>query len=149
VLDFALDFANPAVGRQERSVRLEGDAFRRELSRARTFGFAEEVEMLRRAGLARGGSLDNAVVIGTDRVLNREGLRYGDEFVRHKLLDAMGDLYLAGASIEGRFTGIRSGHALNNRLLRAMFADPEAWVLTSSTPSDAGWADHERRQAAG
>ena len=140
-LDFALDFANPAIGKQEKSVRVAEDAFKRELSRARTFGFAEEVELLRKAGLARGGSLDNAVVIGADRVLNREGLRYGDEFVRHKLLDAMGDLYLAGAAIEGRFLGSRSGHALNNQLLRALFADPEAWVMTDDMAAPAEWSE--------
>jgi UDP-3-O-[3-hydroxymyristoyl] N-acetylglucosamine deacetylase len=140
-LDFALDFPNPAIGKQEKSVRVAEDAFKRELSRARTFGFAEEVELLRKAGLARGGSLDNAIVIGADRVLNREGLRYGDEFVRHKLLDAMGDLYLAGAAIEGRFLGARSGHALNNQLLRALFDDPEAWVMTDDIAAPAEWSE--------
>jgi UDP-3-O-[3-hydroxymyristoyl] N-acetylglucosamine deacetylase len=140
-LDFALDFPNPAIGKQEKSVRVAEDAFKRELSRARTFGFAEEVELLRKAGLARGGSLDNAIVIGADRVLNREGLRYGDEFVRHKLLDAMGDLYLAGAAIEGRFLGARSGHALNNQLLRALFDDPEAWVMTDDMAAPAEWSE--------
>lgn len=146
-LDFALDFANPAIGRQEKSVMLQEDSFKRELSRARTFGFADEVEMLRKAGLARGGSLDNAIVIGTDRVLNREGLRYGDEFVRHKMLDAMGDLYLAGAAIEGRFWGARSGHTLNNQLLRALFADPDAWTYVDDTTASAEWIDAEMRQA--
>ncbi len=146
-LDFALDFANPAIGRQEKSVRLGEDSFKRELSRARTFGFAEEVELLRKAGLARGGSLDNAIVIGTDRVLNREGLRYGDEFVRHKMLDAMGDLYLAGAAIEGRFLGARSGHALNNQLLRALFANPDAWILVDDMTAPAEWSDAEILQA--
>jgi UDP-3-O-[3-hydroxymyristoyl] N-acetylglucosamine deacetylase len=146
-LDFALDFANPAIGRQEKSVRLGEDSFKRELSRARTFGFAEEVELLRKAGLARGGSLDNAIVIGTDRVLNREGLRYGDEFVRHKMLDAMGDLYLAGAPIEGRFLGARSGHALNNRLLRALFADSDAWDLVDDMAAPAAWSEAEILQA--
>ncbi len=86
---------------------------------------------MRAAGLARGGSLDNAVVISGDRVLNAEGLRYGDEFVRHKVLDAMGDLYLAGGPIVGRFEGCRSGHALNGALLAALFADPTAWRLTT------------------
>jgi UDP-3-O-[3-hydroxymyristoyl] N-acetylglucosamine deacetylase len=141
MLDFALDFANPAIGKQEKSVRVTEDAFKRELSRARTFGFAEEVEMLQKAGLAQGGSLDNAIVIAADRVLNREGLRYGDEFVRHKLLDAMGDLYLAGALIEARFLGTRSGHALNNQLLRALFADPDAWVLVDDISAPAEWSD--------
>jgi UDP-3-O-[3-hydroxymyristoyl] N-acetylglucosamine deacetylase len=146
-LDFALDFANPAVGRQEKSVHLAADSFKRELARARTFGFAEEVEMLRKAGLARGGSMDNAIVIGTDRVLNREGLRYGDEFVRHKMLDALGDLYLAGAPIEGRFSGTRSGHALNNQLLRALFADSEAWSIVQVPTIVADWHDSEIQQA--
>jgi UDP-3-O-[3-hydroxymyristoyl] N-acetylglucosamine deacetylase len=140
-VDFILDFANPAVGRQEKSFRLTDSSFKRELARARTFGFAEEVEMLRKAGLARGGSLDNAIVIGPDRVLNREGLRYGDEFVRHKMLDALGDLYLAGAPIEGRFEGSRSGHALNNRLLRVMFADPDAWTYEEETVAPNGWRE--------
>jgi UDP-3-O-[3-hydroxymyristoyl] N-acetylglucosamine deacetylase len=146
-LDFALDFANPAIGHQEKSVLLQEDSFKRELSRARTFGFADEVEMLRKAGLARGGSLDNAIVIGTDRVLNREGLRYGDEFVRHKMLDAMGDLYLAGAAIEGRFRGARSGHTLNNKLLQALFADSDAWTYVDDTTAAPEWIDAEIRQA--
>ncbi len=146
-LDFALDFANPAIGKQEKSVRVAEDAFKRELSRARTFGFAEEVELLQKAGLARGGSLDNAIVISADRVLNREGLRYGDEFVRHKLLDAMGDLYLAGAPIEGRFRGTRSGHALNNQLLRALFADPDAWMLVDDISVPVEWSGAEIFQA--
>jgi UDP-3-O-[3-hydroxymyristoyl] N-acetylglucosamine deacetylase len=146
-IEFALDFANPAIGRQEKSVMVEEDSFKRELSRARTFGFADEVEMLRKAGLARGGSLDNAIVIGTDRVLNREGLRYGDEFVRHKMLDATGDLYLAGAAIEGRFRGVRSGHALNNQLLRALFADVDAWTYVDDTTAAPEWTDVEIRQA--
>jgi UDP-3-O-[3-hydroxymyristoyl] N-acetylglucosamine deacetylase len=147
ILDFALDFSNPAVGRQERTVRLDDGAFKRDLSRARTFGFEEEVEHLRKSGLIRGGSLDNAIVIGPDRVLNREGLRYGDEFVRHKLLDAMGDLYLAGAMIEGRFSGVRSGHALNNQLLRALFADVDAWDWIEDDVAAPVWADTELRMA--
>ncbi len=146
-LDFALDYKSPAIGRQEKSVQLTEGAFKRELSRARTFGFIEEVESLRKAGLARGGSLDNAIVIGADQVLNREGLRYGDEFVRHKILDAMGDLYLAGAIIEGRFSGVRSGHALNNRLLRALFADADAWTITEDNTPSLDWNETEILQA--
>jgi UDP-3-O-[3-hydroxymyristoyl] N-acetylglucosamine deacetylase len=146
-LDFALDFANPAIGRQEKSVLIEEDSFKRELSRARTFGFADEVEMLRKAGLARGGSLDNAIVIGADCILNREGLRYGDEFVRHKMLDAMGDLYLAGAVIEGRFMGSRSGHTLNNQLLRALFANPDGWAYVDDATAAPEWSDAEMLQA--
>jgi UDP-3-O-[3-hydroxymyristoyl] N-acetylglucosamine deacetylase len=103
--------------------------------------------MLRKAGLARGGSLDNAIVIGADRVLNREGLRFGDEFVRHKMLDAMGDLYLAGAAVEGRFSGIRSGHTLNNQLLRALFADPDAWMLVDVPTIVIDWGNTEIQQA--
>jgi UDP-3-O-[3-hydroxymyristoyl] N-acetylglucosamine deacetylase len=146
-LDFTLDFANPAIGKQQKSIDMTEDSFKRDLSRARTFGFAEEVEMLRKAGLARGGSLDNAIVIGADRVLNSEGLRYGDEFVRHKMLDAMGDLYLAGAVIEGHFRGFRSGHALNNQLLRALFADQDAWAWADAAPLS-GWAKASLQEAA-
>jgi UDP-3-O-[3-hydroxymyristoyl] N-acetylglucosamine deacetylase len=145
--DFALDFPSVAIGRQEKSVRLTEGSFKRELSRARTFGFVEEVELLRKAGLIRGGSLDNAIVIGADQVLNREGLRYGDEFVRHKMLDAMGDIYLAGGPIIGRFSGSRSGHALNNHLLRALFADENAWMFVDDDTLPASWADTEIRQA--
>jgi UDP-3-O-[3-hydroxymyristoyl] N-acetylglucosamine deacetylase len=146
-LDFALEFESAAIGRQEKTVWLEDGAFKRELSRARTFGFLEEVEHLRRAGLARGGSLDNAVVIASDRVLNREGLRFGDEFVRHKMLDAMGDLYLAGAPIEGRFSGKRSGHALNHRLLQALFADAQSWALIDDRAAMSDWSREDVLQA--
>ncbi len=123
-----IDFANPAVARQSLEVDLASGVFKKELARARTFGFLSEVETLRAAGLARGGSLDNVVVISDDRVLNEDGLRYADEFVRHKALDAIGDLYLAGAPIIGHFHGLCTGHAANNRLLRALFAMPEAWA---------------------
>jgi UDP-3-O-[3-hydroxymyristoyl] N-acetylglucosamine deacetylase len=147
-IDFALDFDNPAVGHQEKSVQLTDGVFQAELARARTFGFADEVEHLRKAGLIRGGSMDNAVVVGPDRVLNREGLRYRDEFVRHKMLDALGDLYMAGASFEGRFSGNRSGHRLNNDLLRALFADKDAWTLVDDqTMAVADWSSAARRQA--
>jgi UDP-3-O-[3-hydroxymyristoyl] N-acetylglucosamine deacetylase len=124
---FEIDFPSAVVNRQELAVAFgEGD-FKNDISRARTFGFEHEVAAMRAAGLARGGSLDNAVVISGDRVLNEDGLRYDDEFVRHKVLDAVGDLYLAGAPILGHFHGVRSGHALNNRLLRTLFADQSAW----------------------
>lgn len=122
-----IDFDNPAIGRQSRTVTLMNGNFKSEISRARTFGFEDEVVQLRKAGLARGGSFDNAIVVGESGVLNAEGLRYDDEFVRHKLLDCLGDLYLAGARILGHFQGHRSGHALNHRALTALFADPEAW----------------------
>jgi UDP-3-O-[3-hydroxymyristoyl] N-acetylglucosamine deacetylase len=147
IFDFTLDYSSRAIGRQEKSLLLDRGNFKRELARARTFGFAEEVDFMRRNGLARGGSLDNAVVIDADRVLNREGLRYRDEFVRHKLLDAVGDLYLAGFPIEGAFHGQRSGHAMNARLLRALFADQTAWALVEDQPSLSAWGEPERRQA--
>lgn len=132
-LAFKIDFKAQAISAQEFWVDLGKGTFKSEISRARTFGFEQEVSMMRAAGLARGGSLDNAVVIDSTgtRVLNDEGLRYGDEFVRHKILDAVGDLYLAGAPILGHFDGVRSGHALNNQLLRALFADHSAWELTA------------------
>ncbi|WP_217424122.1 UDP-3-O-acyl-N-acetylglucosamine deacetylase [Magnetospirillum sp. UT-4] len=138
-LTFEIDFASQAIARQEFSVALTRGAFKSEISRARTFGFEQDVTMLRAAGLARGGSLDNAVVIDSTgrKVLNDDGLRYGDEFVRHKILDAVGDLYLAGAPLIGRFHGIRSGHALNNLLLRTLFADQTAWEYTSVLPGSA------------
>lgn len=128
-LDMALSivFDAPAIGRQSLTLRLGEEAFRRELSRARTFAQLHEIEGLRAAGLARGGGLDNAVVVDGAAVLNPAGLRAPDEFVRHKLLDAVGDLALAGAALRARFVGHRSGHALNNRLLRALFADAANW----------------------
>jgi UDP-3-O-[3-hydroxymyristoyl] N-acetylglucosamine deacetylase len=133
-LAMSIVFAAPAIGRQELSVQLTPESFRRELSRARTFALAEDIDRLRAAGMARGGSLDNAVVVDAARVLNPGGLRMEDEFVRHKLLDAVGDLALAGAALRGSFTAHRSGHGLNNRLLRALMADASAWR----------WADEDR-----
>jgi UDP-3-O-[3-hydroxymyristoyl] N-acetylglucosamine deacetylase len=126
-MTLSIDFAAAAIGRQAVSLRLSPETFRAELARARTFTLAEEVAQLRAAGLAQGGSLDNAVVVDQARILNPGGLRMSDEFVRHKLLDAVGDLALAGAPLSGRFVGHRSGHGLNNRLLRALFADGAAW----------------------
>jgi len=129
-LSVDIEFAAAAIGRQQVSLAVDATAFKAEISRARTFGFEQEVEAMRAAGLGRGGSLDNAVVIAGDGkgVLNKEGLRYDNEFVRHKLLDALGDLSLAGAPLEASFRGTRTGHALNNTLLRALFADSSAWV---------------------
>ena len=109
----------------------DSETFKTELCRARTFGLLDELDRLWAAGLARGGSLDNAVVVGRDHVLNVGGLRFADEFVRHKLLDAFGDLYLAGGPILGSFRGVRSGHAHTRRLLAALFADREAWCHTT------------------
>jgi len=126
-LNFEINFDSPAIARQTISFSFADDTFKKEISRARTFGFLHEVEALRAAGLAKGGSLDNAVVVSGETILNEEGLRYDDEFVRHKVLDAIGDLYLAGGPLLGCFHGLCSGHAANNRLLRALFADDAAW----------------------
>jgi len=128
VMDFQIDFNSNVVKRQEMSLKVVNGAFRKELSKARTFGFLHEVEALWEAGLAKGGSLDNAIVVGHDGIMNEDGLRFDDEFVRHKVLDAIGDLYLAGAPILGRFEGVCSGHAANNKLLHALFADDDAWT---------------------
>jgi UDP-3-O-[3-hydroxymyristoyl] N-acetylglucosamine deacetylase len=130
-MSFEIDFDNPLIRRQTINLAIDATTFKTELSRARTFGFLDEVDRLRRAGFARGGSLDNAVVVGRDQVLNAGGLRYRDEFVRHKLLDAFGDLYLAGGPLLGRFRGMRSGHAHTRRLLAALFADADAWCHTT------------------
>jgi UDP-3-O-[3-hydroxymyristoyl] N-acetylglucosamine deacetylase len=130
-MSFEIAFENPLIGSQDMMVSFEPDTFRSELSRARSFGMLDDVERLRAAGLVQGGSLENAVVISGDRVLNRGGLRYADEFVRHKLLDALGDLYLAGGPIIGHFRGSRSGHAHTRMLLAALFADPDAWCATT------------------
>jgi UDP-3-O-[3-hydroxymyristoyl] N-acetylglucosamine deacetylase len=128
-LDMALsiDFPAVAIGRQALSLRLTPENFRQELARARTFALAEEIDQLRAAGLAQGGSLENAVVVAQARVLNHTGLRMPDEFVRHKLLDAVGDLALAGAPLRGRFTAHRAVHTLNHQLLEALCADLSAW----------------------
>jgi UDP-3-O-[3-hydroxymyristoyl] N-acetylglucosamine deacetylase len=147
-ISFDIDFDEPTISRQRMSVTLENGAFKHEIARARTFGFEHEVAQLRRSGLALGGSLENAVVISRGAVLNEGGLRYDDEFVRHKILDCVGDLYLAGAPIVGRVRGFRSGHALNHALLQALFADEAAWCYTllSAGPAEADWSD--RRAAA-
>jgi UDP-3-O-[3-hydroxymyristoyl] N-acetylglucosamine deacetylase len=136
-LAMSIDFAAPAIGRQALSMSLSEQGFRQALATARTFTMLQEIEALQAAGLALGGSLDNAVVVDGDRVLNPEGLRAPDEFVRHKMLDAVGDLAMAGAPIHGRFLAHKSGHALNNRLLRALLDDTSAWRLVSADA--AGW----------
>ncbi len=128
-ISFEIDFEAPAIARQDYFVVLENGSFRSEIARARTFGMAEEVARLREAGLALGGSLDNAIVVDGDRIVNADGLRYENEFVRHKVLDAVGDLSLAGAPILGHFHGFRSGHGMHNKLLRALFADGSAWRM--------------------
>ncbi|MEO1093055.1 MAG: UDP-3-O-acyl-N-acetylglucosamine deacetylase [Pseudomonadota bacterium] len=127
-VDMTIDFDHPIVGRQALALDVDLASFRRELARARTFGFAEDVDSLRARGLARGGSLDNAIVVSRHGVLNPSGLRWPDEFVRHKALDAVGDLYLAG-SLKARFEGRGSGHMLHARVVRELLADPSAWRI--------------------
>ncbi len=124
---FEIDFDNPVVGNQVIDFVVDEQTFRDEIMAARTFGFAHEVEALRQAGLARGGSLENAVVIDGDDILNPGGLRMEREFVRHKALDAIGDLYVLGAPLLGRYEGYKAGHAVNNRLVRALLDAPHAW----------------------
>ena len=128
-IDVEIDFDSPLIGAQRIEIDINPGSFRRELSRARTFGFMKDVERLWAAGLALGASLENTVAIGDDRVINREGLRFSDEFVRHKALDAVGDLALAGAPILGSFRSYRGGHRLNALVLKALFADPDAWTM--------------------
>ena len=137
-LNLSIDFEAEAIGRQAMAVRLTETAFRRQLAQARTFAMAGEIAQLQAAGLARGGSLDNAVVVDGAKVLNPGGLRMADEFVRHKLLDAVGDLALGGRLI-GRYVGNRAGHALNNQVLRALFADAASWQVVEPVMT-MGWA---------
>ncbi|MFZ2541247.1 MAG: UDP-3-O-acyl-N-acetylglucosamine deacetylase [Gallionella sp.] len=139
-LTFTIDFAHPAFAntRQHVTVDLGEHSYIHDISRARTFGFMHDVENMRAQGLALGGSLDNAIVMDDYRVLNADGLRFEDEFVKHKVLDAMGDLYLLGYSLIGAFSGYKSGHAMNNALLRELLADEQAWeFVTFDSVSDA------------
>lgn len=137
-LDVEISFDHAAIGRQRKALRLDPATFRRELSRARTFGFIGDIERLWRAGFALGASLDNSIAISADGVLNPEGLRFRDEFVRHKMLDAVGDLALAGAPIRGAFRSRCGGHALNHAALQALFADGSAWRFASATTAPRG-----------
>lgn len=132
-LTFSIVFNHPAINRtgQEVTIDFAEHSYVREVSRARTFGFMQEVEWLRENGLAQGGGLDNAVVLDEYRVLNGDGLRYSDEFVKHKVLDAIGDLYLLGHPLLAAFTAHKSGHALNNALARELLANPDAWEYVS------------------
>ena len=147
-MSFEIDFTNPLIRRQDMVLTIDPASFRTELAPARTFGLLDDVPRLRAAGLGRGGSLDNVVMVSGNRVLNDGGLRYADEFVRHKLLDAVGDLYLAGGPIIGHFCGVRSGHSLTRRLLAALFADPDAWCATTiaeaATFGAAAWPEARR-----
>ena len=126
---FAIDFDHPVFKEQigHAALDISSEAFVREISRARTFGFVHEFEYMRSRGLVRGGSVDNAIVVDDYRILNEGGLRYDDEFVKHKMLDAIGDLYLAGYQLLAEYEGVKSGHALNNQLVRALFEQPECW----------------------
>lgn len=153
-IDFEIDFAAPAVGRQSCSFEIGRDVFKTEISKARTFGFLADVTALREAGLARGGSLENAIVVDGDRVLNEDGLRHTDEFVRHKALDAVGDLYLTGYRIIGAFRGVCSSHADTANLLRLLFAEQSNWELIDTPESEAVcpvevWSTTERHAALG
>jgi len=137
-IDFRIDFADEAIGVQSRTLNMANGAFVRELSDSRTFCRQADVDAMRARGLALGGTLENAVVFDGDQVLSPGGLRHADEPVRHKMLDAVGDLALAGGPILGRYVGERAGHALTNRLLRTLFADPEAFEIVDCNPRTLG-----------
>ena len=144
-VDLAIDFSNTLVARQTLVFDLTDGAFKTEIARARTFGFENEVSHLRASGLLRGGSLDNAVVVSGAKVMNEDGLRYEDEFVRHKTLDCLGDLYLAGGPLIGRFDGFRTGHRLNHRLLVELFSDPTAYSVVPMSAALLGVATPDSR----
>jgi UDP-3-O-[3-hydroxymyristoyl] N-acetylglucosamine deacetylase len=133
-VEVEIDFTSPFIGRQTFAADVDAEMFRREIARARTFGFLADVERLWARGLALGASLENAVVVGEDRILNPEGLRFADEFVRHKALDAIGDLALAGAPILGLYRSWRGGHRLNVKALEALIADESAWTIVEAEP---------------
>jgi UDP-3-O-[3-hydroxymyristoyl] N-acetylglucosamine deacetylase len=133
-LDVEIDFDTTVIGRQRKVFDLEASAYSQEISRARTFGFMRDVEQLWKAGFALGASLDNTVAVGDDKVINPEGLRYGDEFVRHKVLDAIGDLALAGYPIIGEFRSYCGGHRMNVRILEALFADRANYAIVEAEP---------------
>ncbi len=136
-IDFRIDFADEAIGQQSKTLNMANGNFVRELCDSRTFCRQRDVDMMRAQGLALGGTMENAVVVEGDKVLSPGGLRHADEAVRHKMLDALGDLALAGAPVLGRYTGYRSGHALTNKLLRALFADPDAFRMITCSSSTA------------
>lgn len=142
-----IEFANAVIGKQYFETTLVNGNFRHDLSEARTFGFLKDVEALRAMGLARGGSLDNAIVLDEGRVMNADGLRFHNEFIRHKLLDAVGDLYLAGGPIVGAYEGFRAGHDMNNKILHKLFSTEGAWMpvdlfMDAPVASMAPVADH-------
>jgi UDP-3-O-[3-hydroxymyristoyl] N-acetylglucosamine deacetylase len=131
-LDVEIDFPTPLIGRQRLNYEMSPGVFRHELSRARTFGFMSDVEKLWKAGLALGADLTNTVAIGEDKIMNREGLRYPQEFVRHKMLDAVGDLSLAGAPLLGAYRSYKGGHRLNAMVLQELFADAANWSMVQA-----------------
>lgn len=135
---FTIEFDHPMIpaAQSRASIDFSTAAYIREVSRARTFGFMRDLEFMRERNLGLGGSMDNAIVLDEFRVLNDDGLRYGDEFVRHKILDAVGDLYLAGHPIIGAYEGFKSGHALNNKLVRALLAEESAWEQVTFSASE-------------
>ncbi len=135
---FTIDFEHPAFAEHLKTATMDfsSTSFVREVSRARTFGFMKDIEFLRENNLALGGSLDNAIVVDDDEILNEDGLRFADEFVKHKILDAIGDLYLLGHPLIGAFEGYKSGHSLNNRLLRELLNDKEAWEIITFDSED-------------
>jgi UDP-3-O-[3-hydroxymyristoyl] N-acetylglucosamine deacetylase len=131
-LDVTIDFPTPLIGHQQLTIDLSPNVYRREISRARTFGFMKDVKALWEAGRALGSSLENTVALGDDRILNPEGLRYANEFVRHKMLDAIGDMALAGAPLLGAYRSIRGGHRINTNILKALFEDRSAWTFVEA-----------------
>ncbi len=137
-VSFEIDFDHPAFKKHTQSATIDfsSTTFVKEVSRARTFGFMREIEYLRSKDLTLGGSLDNAIVVGDDGVMNEDGLRYEDEFVKHKILDSIGDLYLLGHSLVGEFIGFKSGHALNNKLLRTLISQRDAWEMVTFDESE-------------
>ena len=138
-VNFEIEFNHPIFKKRDQTATMDfsSTSFLREISRARTFGFMRDLEYMRSRNLALGGTMENAIVLDDTRVLNEEGLRYEDEFVKHKILDAIGDLYLLGRGILGEFSGFKSGHALNNRLLRKLIATPSAWEEVTFERGDA------------
>lgn len=132
-----IEFDHPDIGQQHFQTQLLNGNFRHDIAEARTFGFLHEVEYMRKQGLALGGSLDNAIVLDREKIMNEDGLRFDNEFIRHKILDAIGDLYLAGGHILGAYEGHKAGHAINNAILHELFADDDAWEIVESY-SDTG-----------
>ena len=131
-----IDFQNSLIGRQKYTHALTESHYRSDIAAARTFGFLHEVEQLKKMGLARGGSLENAIVVDGNKILNPEGLRFRNEFVRHKILDAIGDIYLAGAHLIGHYHGVKAGHAMNNKILHTLFSRPDAFEFVTVGEKD-------------